>query len=309
MTELLPFLSALAAGAVVAAMPLLLAGLGEQVSERAGVLNVGLEGMMLAGAFAGFAVAEATGSAGLGFLAGAAVGAALGAVMVLLCVLGRLDQIVIGIAITLTAEGLTALLHHILYSRSYPRLPAAAEVALGPLAELPIVGPALFDRHPLVYGVLGLAILVSWTLHRTRLGLALVAAGSAPAALDAAGGSVVLARSLGALSAGTLGGLGGAYLAIVGAGLFVPHLTNGAGFIAIVLAMIARDRVLWLVLGALLYGLTLSLATAVQVFGYTWPTELVDMLPFLAVLLALFAFGRRGQLPAALAQPFRRSTG
>lgn len=303
------FLSALLYGAVSAGVPLLLAGLGEQISEKAGVLNIGLEGMMLCGAYAGFVAAWTTGSFALGFVVGAAAGLLVALVMILLCVRLALDQIVVGIALTLGAQGLTALLHHFQFARSYPRLPAAATWPLPGLADLPVLGPALFDRHPVVYGaVLAIPLLVVMQ-RRTRLDLHLRAAGERPEALDVAGVDVTVVRAAAVAATGTLAGLGGAFLANLGAGLFVPFLTNGAGFIAIVLAMLARGRPPWVLLGALLFGACLSLTTAIQVAGINVPTDIVQMLPFAAVILVLVLLGRRASLPAALGRPYVRGGG
>ncbi|TNE66045.1 MAG: ABC transporter permease, partial [Rhodobacteraceae bacterium] len=145
------FLIALIAGIAAAGVPLLLAGLGEQLSEKAGVLNVGIEGMMLGGAYLGFYIAWATESTGLGFLGGILGGMLVASLMVLFCVRMGLNQIVIGIALTLGAEGATALLHHVQFSRLYPRLSDVATWRIPGLADIPIIGPALFDREPVVY--------------------------------------------------------------------------------------------------------------------------------------------------------------
>ncbi|MDF2094838.1 putative B6 ABC transporter permease subunit 1 [Aquibaculum arenosum] len=301
-----PFLTALLAGSLAAGLPLLLAGLGEQMSEKAGVLNIGLEGMMLLGAYCGFLGAWSSGSLWLGFLCGMLGGLALALPMMLLCVWLGLNQIVVGIALTLSAEGLTALLHHVQFSQSYPRLPRVDTLPLPLLSEIPVLGTALFDRHPLVYLAILAVPLLAWLYRSSLLGLNLQAAGDRPAALDAAGISVIATRSLAVLFTGAMAGLGGAYLATVGAGLFVPFMTSGAGFIAIVLAMLGRGRPLWVLLGALLFGLCLSLTTALQVAGLRVPTDLVQMLPFAAVMLLLLFFGRRAALPAALTRPYRR---
>jgi len=300
------FLAALLAGMVTAAVPLLLAGLGEQISEKAGVLNIGLEGMMLFGAYAGFWTAWQSGSFALGFAAGAAAGVATALVMALLCVRLALDQIVVGIGLTLAGEGATALLHHFQLSRSYPRLEAVATWPVPGLADLPVLGRAFFDRSPLVYLAVLLPFAILLVFRRLQFGLNLQAAGDRPAALDAAGVSVTATRTAAVLLTGGLAGLGGAYLSTVGAGLFVPFMTNGAGFIAIVLAMLARGRPLNVLWGALLFGLCLALTTAVQVAGLAVPTDVVQMLPFAAVLVVLVLFGRRAGLPAALGRPYRR---
>lgn len=300
------FLTSLVAGAMAAGIPLLLAGLGEQVSEKAGVLNIGIEGMMLLGAYTGFVAAWSTGSLWLGFLFGLLGGLAVALPMLILCVWLGLNQIVVGIALTLGVEGLTALLHHVQFSRTYPRLPRVETLPIPGLSEIPILGPALFDRHPLVYLAVLCVPLLAWLFRRTIVGLNLQAAGDKPAALDAAGVSVTVTRSCAVLFTGAMAGLGGAYLATVGAGIFVPFMTGGAGFIAIVLAMLARGRPLWVLLAALLFGASLSLTTALQVGGVAVPTDVVQMLPFAMVMLVLVIFGRRAALPAALGHPYVR---
>ncbi|KAA3451873.1 ABC transporter permease [Mesorhizobium sp. SARCC-RB16n] len=300
------FLSALLFGAVTAAIPLLLAGLGEQMSEKAGVLNIGIEGMMLAGAYLGFVGAFYSGSLWLGFLTGAAGGIAVALVMALLCVRIGLNQIVIGIALTLGLEGLTALLHHFQFSRSYPRLPAADATVIPLLSNIPVIGPAFFKHHLIVYLAVALVFGMSYLYRRTQLGLNLQAAGDKPAALDVAGIDVIRTRTIAVLTTGALAGLGGAYLANVGAGLFIPFITNGAGFLGIVLAMLARGRPVWVLFGALLFGVCLSLTTAMQVAGINIPTDVIQMLPFLAVMIMLVLFGRRASLPAALGIPYER---
>ena len=300
------FVASLIAGMIAAGVPLLLAGLGEQISEKAGVLNIGIEGMMLLGAYGGFVAAYFLQSVWLGFLVGGLSGAALAALMALLCVRFGLNQIVIGISLTLGAEGLTALLHHVQFSRTYPRLPGAETLAIPLLADLPVVGQSLFAQHPLVYLALLLVFLLLWLFRRTHVGLNLQAAGDKPTALDAAGVGVVATRSWAVLATGFLAGVGGAYMCVVVGGLFVPFMTGGAGFIGIVLAMLARGNPLWVLAGAMLFGICLSITTAVQVAGIQLPTELVQMLPFVMVIVVLVLFARRSYLPAALGRPYVR---
>jgi general nucleoside transport system permease protein len=301
-----PFVTSLIAGLVISGVPLLLAGLGEQISEKAGVLNIGIEGMMLTGAYAGFLGAYQTGSLWVGFLYGIAGGTAVALVMAVLCVRLGLSQIVIGIGLTLGAEGLTALLHHVQFSRSYPRLPGVETVPIPGLAELPIIGSALFDRHPVVYLAVASAAVLSVLYRRTHLGLTLRAAGDKPAALDSAGVDVIRTRAVAVLCTGAFAGLGGAFMSEVGAGLFIPFMTGGAGFIAIVLAMLARGRPLRVLAGAALFGACLSMTTALQVAGIDVPTDVIQMLPFAVVMAVLVIFGRRASLPAALGLPYVR---
>lgn len=300
------FATALLSGAVTAGVPLLLAGLGEQMSERAGVLNIGIEGYMLAGAYAGFVGVLGSNSFALGLACGAGGGALVAAVMVLACVLLRFDQIVVGIALTIGVEGLTALLHHAAFSRTFPRLPAPPVLSIPVLADWPVVGPAIFAK-PVIFDLALAAVpMLAWLYRATYLGAALQAAGERPAALDAAGVGVGAIRGWAVLAAGALTGLGGAILSTIGAGLFVPYMTNGAGFLGIVLAMLARGRPLGVLGGAMLFGLCLSLQTALQVSGVAVPTDLVEMIPFAAVLVVLALVGRRASLPAALGTAFRR---
>jgi general nucleoside transport system permease protein len=300
------FLTALVAGGVLAAMPLLFAGLGEMVSEQAGVLNVGLEGMMLSGAYAAFVIALETGSPWLGLGAGMVVGALVSLLMVLLCVRMKLDQIVIGIGIVLVAEGMTSLLFDAKYAASRPRLPAASEWALPGLSEIPVLGESIFTQHPIVYIGVALVIGVHYLLRRTSAGLSLRAAGEKPAALDAAGVSVERTRTWATIAAGLGAGLGGAYLSVIAAGTFTPFMTQGQGFIAIVIAMLARGTAPWTIVGALLFGMSLSVATALQLIGIDISTDYVQMLPFIAVIVVLVLFARRSYLPSALALPYHR---
>lgn len=304
MTE--AFITSLMFGAVTAGVPLLLAGLGEQISEKAGVLNIGIEGMMLMGAYCGFAAAYYSASFWTGFLFGGLGGAAVAVLMAVFCVRFGMNQIVIGIALTLGVEGLTALLHFFQFSRTYPRLGESGELRLPLLSEIPVLGNALFAHHPLVYLAVAIVFVLGWVFRSTFIGFNLEAAGNKPSALDAAGVSVIATRIYAVLSTGFLAGIGGAYMANVGAGLFIPFMTGGAGFIGIVLAMLARGRPLWVLFGALLFGASLALTTALQVAGLNIPTDVVQMLPFAMVMLVLVIFGRHSYLPPALGHPYVR---
>ncbi|MFP6690569.1 MAG: ABC transporter permease [Alphaproteobacteria bacterium] len=300
------FVASLLFGAVTVGIPLLLAGLGEQISEKSGVLNIGIEGMMLIGAYGGFVAAYYTGSFWLGFLAGGISGMVVASLMVLFCVILSMNQIVIGIALTIGAEGLTALLHHFQFSRSYPRLSEAPSLDIPGLNDIPVIGPAFFERHPLVYLSILLVVFVAWLFRRTHIGLNLQAAGDNPAALDAAGVDVKLTRAGAVLTTGMLAGIGGAFMANVGAGIFVPFMIHGAGFIGIVLAMLARGNPYWVLLGAALFGASLALTTALQVTGLNIPTDVVQMLPFAMVIMVLVLFARHSYLPPSLALPYHR---
>jgi simple sugar transport system permease protein len=308
MTDLLTptFLTALLAAGIVAGVPLLYASLGETFAEQSGVLNVGLEGFMISGAFVAFVATLATGEPWVGFLAGGIAGALVSLVMVVFCIRMGLDQIVVGIAIILLAEGATSVMHHIWYSASYPRLPQVPPLRIPVLSEIPVLGGSLFSQPLIVYLGVALVAIAAWGMRRTRLGLEMRAAGERPDSLDAAGVSVVRVRTVAELACGFLGGVGGAYLCLVGAGTFVPFVTNGMGFIAIVITMLARGRPWWSVLGGLLFGISLSAATALQLVGIQIPQDVVFMLPFVSVMVVLVLFARDARLPSALGAPYVR---
>ena len=302
------FLTALIGGGLVAGVPLIFASLGELIAEESGVLNVGLEGMMLSGAFVGFLATLATGDLWLGLAAGALTGVLVSLVMVVFCIRLGLDQIVVGVAIVLTAEGATAVLHSTFFGTSYPRLDAAPAFQIPFLSDIPVLGGSLFSQPLPVY--LGIVVVgvVAWVLRQSSPGLHLRAAGEHPASLDAAGVNVVRVRTIAEVTCGALAGIAGAYLAIVGAGTFVPFVTHGTGFIAIVIAMLARGRAWWSVVGALLFGMSLSLTTALQLVGIAVPIDVVQMLPFVSVLLVLIIFARDARLPSALGLPYLRGS-
>ncbi len=299
-------LTSLIAGGLVAGVPLMFTALGETISERAGVLNLGLEGMMLLGAYIGFIGAYYVHSEMVGFLFGIAGGMIGASLMVILCVWLGLDQIVVGIAITLAGEGITSVLQGAQFGTSYPRLGAPSTVSIPILDKIPVLGPSLFNQSLLVYLGFAFAGFLVWIFRATNLGLNLRAAGEKPEALDAAGVSVLATRSWAALSTGALAGLGGAYLAIVSAGVFTPFMTQGQGFMAIVIAMLARGKPLWVVLGSFLFGICLSIATALQLAGVNISTDLVNMLPFIAIIVSLVVFARKSYLPPALCIPYVR---
>lgn len=300
-------LSAFLIAALASAMPLLLAAIGETVGEQSGVLNVGLEGLLLMGGYAAFAVTLASGSFWLGFLAGALAGALLHTVMMVLAVWLGANQIVVGIGITLAGAGASSMLYDWAFAGSRPRLGRADVLSSPPFFEAPAAVRGLFEQHGMFYLAIVLTVLTSLWLHRTAPGLRLRAAGQKPAALDAAGGSVRRTRSLAVLFAGATAGLGGAYLALISAGTFTPGMTHGLGFLAIVTAMLGRGRLLLVGLISLCYGLFVATGTALQLTSVSIPNDVITMAPFVAVMLALVCFGRgRSGLPPALAAPYMR---
>ncbi len=300
------FLTAFVVAVIASMVPLMLAALGETVGEQSGVLNLGIEGLLLVGGYFGFVVALATGSFWLGFLAGTVAGVALSAILAVLSVLFGLGQIVVGIGITLLGTGLSSVLYETSYATTKPRLGSAGAFTVPFLSDIPVIGPGLFAQHGMFGVSLLLSVLTSIWLYRTTGGLRLRAAGQRPASLDLAGGSVALTRSLAVLFGGAMSGAGGAYLALVSAGTFTPGMTHGLGFLAIVVAMLARGRIVWVVLASLGYGVLVALGTVLQFTGLNVSNDVITMAPFVVVMIVLCAFGRRSALPAALATPYVR---
>lgn len=308
MTGLLtePVLTAFVLAVVAAAIPLMLAAAGEAVGEQAGVLNIGIEGLMLVGGYCGFAVALATGSFWLGAVCGVLAGVALSCITMVLCVWLGLNQIVVGIGVGLAGTGISSLLYDARFAEAKPRLGAPDPWEIPILSDLPVIGPGLFAQPGLFTVSLAAVGLTAFWVHRTLPGLRLRAAGQGPAALDASGGSVVRTRSTAVLFGGAMSGFGGAFLAIVSAGTFTPGMTHGVGYLAIVVAMLARGRMRWVVLIAFGYGLCIAAGTALQLAAVSLPTDAIRMVPFIAVLVVLVCFPRSSALPPALATAYVR---
>ena len=229
-----PFGAAWLATTLTLATPLIFAAVGELISERAGVINIGLEGMMLTGAFFSFLVAWATGSFWLGVGAGIVAGMLLAAIMAVLSLKARADQIVVGVGLNILALGLTSFVfEQIFLSRPQAVLPVPERVAVPGLSAIPGIGQAVFRQPVLVYVAWFTVLAAWWVLHRTTWGLAIRSAGETPSAADTAGIRVDRVRWIGILVAGCLGGLGGAVLSIGQVGLFVQQISAGQGYIAL----------------------------------------------------------------------------
>lgn len=300
------FIIAFIVAALASALPVMLAAIGETVGEQSGVLNLGMEGLLLVGGYFGFMGTLVSGSFWVGFLTGAVAGIALSSILMVLSVLLGLNQIVVGIGITLAGTGLSSVLYDFNYGTSKPRLGLDEPWTIPFLSDIPVVGQSLFSQPGMFYIALSLAIVTSVWMYRTTGGLRLRSAGQKPASLDAAGGNVALTRSLAVLFGGAMSGLGGAYLALVSAGTFTPGMTHGMGFLAIVVAMLARGRLLWVVLISMTYGLFVAMGTVLQLTTLNIPNDVVTMMPFIAVMIVLTFFTRRSTLPEALAIPYVR---
>jgi ABC-type uncharacterized transport system permease subunit len=291
---------------MVAATPLLLAATGELVTERSGVLNLGIEGMMLVGAVTGFAVASVTGSAGLGAVAGMLGGAAIALVFALLTLTLLANQVATGLALAIFGTGLSALMGAEYVGITIERLP---RLAVSGLSDLPFFGPILFGHDALVY--LSLAAIVGswWFLYRTHAGLILRAVGDSHDSAHAIGFSVIGIRYLATLFGGAMAGLGGAYMSLAYSTAWSENMTAGRGWIALALVVFATWRPFWLLAGAYLFGAIMYLSFYLQGLGIAVPSQFVSMLPYLGTIVVLVLISRdrariRLHAPAALGRPF-----
>jgi simple sugar transport system permease protein len=292
----------LSAGTVLA-----IAALGLLVNERAGVVNLGAEGLMLVAAIAGFATAVHTGSDVLGFLAGMAAGALLAALSGLLVIWLGTNQYATGLALSLFGAGFSAFVGT---SYTQQRLSERMHFELPGLADLPFVGKALFAHHPLVYGAVLLAVGLHVFLYRTRAGLVLRAVGESPESAHALGYPVRRIRLAAMAVGGALCGLAGAYLSVIYTPLWVEGMVSGKGWIALALTTFATWRPARVLLGAYLFGGVTMLQFHLQSEGIDIASQWLSMLPYLATIAVLVLISRnpawiRINMPASLGKPFR----
>lgn len=299
-------LEALILTVITAATPLLLAAIGELVAERSGVLNLGVEGMMVVGAVAAFATSQATGSTYVGILAGALAGSAMAFLFAVLAVWMATNQVATGLALTLFGLGVSGLV-----GESFVGLPGLrlAPIEIPYLSELPLVGKALFAQDILFYASIGLTIGVSWFLFRTRAGLRLRAVGDAPVAAHAIGINVLATRTMAVVFGGACAGLAGAQLTLVYTPQWIENISAERGWIALALVVFASWRPARLVVGAYLFGAVTNLQFQAQGMGIPVASQFLSALPYIAtiVVLVIIASNRRFTMintPASLGQPF-----
>jgi len=289
------------AAAVRVATPLVLAATGETITERSGVINLGLEGTMLAGALAATLGATAWGPWS-GVACAIVAGMLLAAVFALLAVGARADQIITGTAITLAAVGLTGTIYRQAYGSGGAGLtiPTLKSLAIPGLSQIPVLGSALFDQPAPTYLALLAMPIVWWVLFRTRLGLALRATGEGAAMARAAGVRTNLIRSGATVVGGGFAGLAGASLVLAQVGSFTEGMTAGRGYVAIAIVVLGRWHPGGIALGALLFGVATALQFLLQTLGLDAPYQLFLMLPYLLTLLALAGAVGRVRAPADL---------
>ena len=299
-------LSLLLAATLNAGTVLAFAALGLLINERAGIVNLGAEGMMLVAAIAGFAVGVHTGNDWLAFAAGAAAGAVLALAFGLLVIWLNTNQYATGLALALFGAGFSAFVG-ITYTQQ--KLPERPHFSIPFLADLPFVGPAFFRQHPMVYIAIALTAALAWFLYRSRAGLVLRAVGESPESAHALGFPVRRIRLLAVLAGGALCGVSGAYISVVYTPLWVEGMIAGKGWIALALTTFATWRPARVLLGAYLFGGVTMLQFHLQGEGVQIASQFLTMLPYVATIVVLVLISRnanfiRANMPASIGKPF-----
>jgi len=289
---------------------LALASLGLLINEKAGIVNLGAEGMMLCAAIAGFATVVYTGSDSLGFIAGIAAGAFLAAVFGGLVIWLNTNQFATGLALSLFGAGFSAFAG---ISYVQEKMPERPSFAIPVLSDIPLIGPALFRQHPLVYLTVLLALAMIWFLYRTRSGLILRSVGESPESAHGLGYPVRLIRLGAVVAGGALCGLAGAYISIIYTPLWVEGMVAGKGWIALALTTFATWRPARVLLGAYLFGGVTMLQFHLQGIGVEIPSQFLSMLPYVATIVVLALISRNPQwirinMPASIGKPFYPGT-
>lgn len=294
MTELTPFLEA----AVRTATPLLIAAIGEAISERAGAINIGLEGCIIVGAYAAYVLG---GSSGGGYAGAMSAGAMVGVLFAVMAVALRKDQIIVGTALTMLGLGITGTLFRArdVGGGLTALVDTDAVLRVPLLSGIPVIGTALFAQPLITYVAVVLVPAAWWVLYRTHIGLALRAVGESPDAARAAGVRVRTVQAGAVIVGSTLGGLAGGALVLAQAGTFAEGMSAGRGFLAIAIVALGRWRPLGVAIASVVFGAAMALQFVVQALGWTLRYELVLMIPYALTLAALGAFGR-GSAPAML---------
>ena len=299
--------SNLTSSAIIAAIPLMYAGAGELVAEKSGVLNLGVEGMMLMGAVTGYAVTAITGSPWLGIVASVFAGLAMALLFGFLTITMLANQVATGLSLTIFGIGFSAYV-----GKPYTSAAVRSTIDVMPipgLSGVPVLGPAVFSLDPLGYLAFIMFIVIGWFLYKTRAGLVLRSVGESPAVAHSVGFPVVGVRYGATLFGGAMAGIAGGYYSIVYLHVWQEQLTSGRGWIALALVVFATWRPGRLLIGALLFGAVMALQFYAQAIGVPVPTQFLAMLPYIATIVVLVLISRNPNTiklnaPASLGKPF-----
>jgi ABC-type uncharacterized transport system permease subunit len=302
------FVSGLIGAMMRMATPIIFATLGEIIVERAGVLNLGIEGIMLMGAMTGFLVSLSSGSLWVGVLAAALVGMAFGLLMAFLAVYLGLSQHVSGLGITLFATGLAMFVYRLHFGSPTvpPTVQPFKEIAIPVLSTIPVIGPGLFNQYSLTYVAWLLVPMVSVLLYRTKAGLKIRTVGENPVVADTVGVNVNLTRTVCLIAGGAFMGVGGSFLTLAHQNMFLMDVIGGRGWVAIAMVIFGNWDPLKGTLGALIFGFLDGLQLRLQGVGLKIPFDIFLMVPYLLTIGALIAVSRKATVPAGLLKPYRR---
>jgi simple sugar transport system permease protein len=288
--------------------PILFAALGEKIAERSGVLNLGIEGMMLIGAFAGFMGVYVTGNYVVGILLAMAAAGSLAVLKGFMSITIRTNQLAAGLAIWLLGTGLAALLYRLAFGiqTAAPSVELMPKIDIPGLSTAPGIGPILFNHDPMVYIAFLLVPVTYYFIFKTNLGLKIRTVGENPKQADALGVNVYKIRYLAVIIGGMMAGIGGAYFSLVQTGYFLENVTGGAGWIALALVIFGRWKSHWILAGAFIFGMVDSFQLGLQATGTDVPFQFLLMLPYLIPIAIIAAMYKKAGAPAALAIPYKR---
>ena len=298
------FIGILASG-IRLATPYLYAAIGETLGQRSGVLNLGVEGQMLMGAFAAFYITFQTGNLWLGMLAAVVVGAAMGLAMAFVSINLQAEQGISGIGFYLFGLGMSTLLFQMLLG-TVETVQGFAPIHIPVLSDIPIIGEIFFQQNVLVYIAFALVPITQFVLQKTTLGLKIRAVGENPEAADSLGVSVSTVRYVTVTLGGTLSGIAGASMSIGLLNVFQQNMTSGLGFIAVALVYFGGWRPFGVMLGALLFSMVNALQLRLQIEGVPIPSDLMVMMPYILTIIALVLTVQRVRSPSALTKAFQR---
>ncbi len=289
------------------ATPLIYAAIGEMFAERSGVLNIGLEGIMLIGALTAFGTVHFTGNVIVGLLAAMLIGVICGLLFALFTVTVKANQIVVGVAFNLVGLGLTGFLYRGTFAKIAQGVEAFSPIKISVLSDLPFIGEVLFSHNPLVYGTLILVPVAAFVLYRTSFGLSIRSVGEHPQAADTVGISVSRIRYICVIIGATLAAIGGATLTIALTNQFVEGITSGRGYIALAIVVFGRWSP-WGIMGtSLLFGAFFALQLRLQAMSdVNVPYQFLQLLPYIATIIALISVSRKAAEPSALAVPYEK---
>jgi len=294
--------TAVLASAVRHSTPLILGALCGLISERSGVINIGIEGMMLLSAFMAYMFNVWTGNLLLAIFGGILTGAIMGLLLAFMSVTLKLDQIIGGTVINILALGLTGYFYQVGLTTS-GKLRA---IPLGPLAEIPLIGPVLFDNPPITYVAIVLVFVLQYVLFHTRWGLRTRSVGEHPRAADTVGINVYFMRYTNVILGGAIAGLAGAFLTLEAVGSFERNMTNGRGFIALAVMLFGKYNPIGAWGAALFFGFTTAMQTQLQFMGINIPHQFIGMIPYVMTILVLAGFVGRTRVPAADGIPYEK---